>query len=323
MGFEFSSDQVCNNWAKAGSWFENFVELGNNLARFSKLESLKLDRILVSVPRKEFVSLAILYGYSLNKFKTKFFCGTEMNKKEIGNFPLGTRLRIYLASGYMNCKLMTFEQKGQKILLDTGNGKRRWNSIHSIKKIFELPNSHPLGDYTNMDDIGNNPYIDSDPEFWKSQSDPGFLVFSDRQYFEEQIQKKIRNQELSILSEKSESTIKDSIRIDHFLEHGTPSFINTYAGINEFTQCQNEEPERFARMPWIMLDGNNATNKIAAMDELLDKKILAIMELGAPRSQSKALQSFSTELNRFSMVDIRTCLVWNPPPGVQIWGWAQ
>ena len=73
----------------------------------------------------------------------------------------------------------------------------------------------------------------------------------------------------------------------------------------------------------IILDGNNAINRLCATENLLDKSVLSILELGVPRSQGKAIDTFTSELNRYNSIDVTSLLGWKPPIGVNIWGWAK
>lgn len=304
-------------------WFSSFVQLGCNLARFSKLDSLKLNRVLITVPRKEYVSIAIAYGYSMRKLTERKFSGREINFKSLETLPPGAKLRIYFATGFIDSSFVRFEGNRSRIVFDTGE-QIRTNKVEGvIKRIYLLPDGHPLGDHKNLEDLTGDINSASENELWRTQSDPGLLVFTDQQYYEEQISGVIKNLELEKITGKQILSIQESIRTGNFLKHNSPAFINAYSRIFDFENCLTEEKDRFNLMNWIVLDGNNSITKLASREELIEKKVLSILEMGVPRSQGKALESFTAELNRFNKMNVCKALVWNPPPGVNIWGWSR
>ena len=67
MQFELQEDPTLGDWSSVESWFTSFVGLGIYLGRFTDSKTSKLSRVLLSVPRKEFVSTAIALGKKRRK----------------------------------------------------------------------------------------------------------------------------------------------------------------------------------------------------------------------------------------------------------------
>jgi hypothetical protein len=122
---------------------------------------------------------------------------------------------------------------------------------------------------------------------------------------------------------KENLPLEEAARLDALSEHSTSSFVNAYESTNEFSKFSTMDQSVVDLFAWIILDGNNAINRLSAAENLMDKSVLSVLELGVPRSQGKALDTFTTELNRFSSVDVTKLLGWKPPTGVNIWGWSR
>lgn len=310
---------------KIGNWFNDFVQLGVNLSRFSKLSSLKLDRILLSIPRKELVGIAISLGVSINKLLNKIFIAQEVRLNEFQNIPIDSLLRIHFSNGQIiDCKLTGFDKEKRILKILTFDGMTRRNYLDNvIDKILLLPPGCPLGTYSGLGKFEFDSKNMSIEDFFKIQLAPGLLFFTDRQNFELQIGGKLMHPSLDRFVRFTSSSIQKSIRMTNFFEHHNPFLVNTYAGTSDIERCIGDGFSRFKFFDWIVLDGNNSITRLAARDEMLDQKVLSLLEVGVPRSQSKALDSFSSVLNGYRAVDVCKVLNWKPPMGVNIWGWAR
>lgn len=118
-------------------------------------------------------------------------------------------------------------------------------------------------------------------------------------------------------------TIGETARIDFLSNDIYAHFVNIFEQFNKFPKTGTPDAKKVALCDWILLDGNNATSKLAGKEALIEARSISIIELGLPRSQGKALESFTAELNDFRSINAQLQLNWNPPAGVRIWGWAK
>lgn len=324
MQFEISSNSEHQKWLTVGNWFNDLVQFGVNLARFSRLQSLHLERILILAPRKEYVSLAIALGFSINKLSNKYFFGERIQTSDIDKLPIDSTVRIYFTSGnFINAQLKSFDYRRREISFHTGERLRRNYIDKGIVSIWSLPQGYPLGSHSySMKPEGDHKKL-SQQELWRLQVSPGVLVLTDQNNFGLHLTGLLRHKSFSQITGDLPMSTGDAARIASLLEHNKSSFINAYAGVSEINKICDQKRELFELFDWIILDGNHSTNRLAAKEELIERKVLSVMEAGVPRYQNRALESFMSELNRFKSIDICRVLNWVPPAGIHIWGWAR
>ena len=323
MQFKIAVDPNCKMWEPVGDWFNDFVQLGINLARFSTLKSLKLDRILISVPRKDYVSIAIALGFSIHKLISKEFIGREVEIGDLEKIPVDSMIRIYFTSGgFINAQLKNFDAQKREITFHTGEGIRHNKIDKVIHKIVALPQGYPLGKFTYLNNLNLDSNEMSMKELWQIQISPGILIFTDQENFKMQLLGAVQHESLLRIIDDVPATVDNAIRIANYFNHDKPSFVNAYAGVSEVKKLISIQSELLNLFNWIILDGNNAITRLTSRDEAIDKRVISVMEMGVPRSQNSALESLMSELNRFNSIDIRKVLNWKPPIGVNVWGWA-
>ncbi len=323
MQFDIAADSNRRDWQPVGPWFNDFVQLGFNLSRLSTLNSLRLERVLISVPRKDYVSIAIALGFSLHKLKSKEFIGREIPIPELEKVSIGSNIRIYFtAGGFINAQLKSYDAQKKEIKFHTGEGLRHNKIDNVISRVVSLPQGYPLGKFDHLSNLDLDLNQISSKELWQVQISPGILILTDPENFKMQLAGAIQHKALLNVLEENPITLDNAIRIAYYFKHDKPSFVNAYAGVSEVRKLTSIQSELFALFNWIILDGNNAMTRLASRDEATEKRVLSIMELGVPRSQNNALESLMTELNRFNSVDIIKVLNWTPPIGVNVWGWA-
>lgn len=99
--------------------------------------------------------------------------------------------------------------------------------------------------------------------------------------------------------------------------------MNIFEQVAHFPTVGKPNLKKVLLCDWVILDGNNSVQRLAAREELIDKRMIAIVELGNPRNQEKALDAFRGELNTFKDLDAELQLNWMPPFGVNVWGWGR
>lgn len=323
MQFKIAVDPNRGVWQPVGSWFNDFVQLGINLARVSTLKSLKLERILISVPRKDYVSIAIALGFSIHKLISKEFIGRNIEIADLEKVPVDSMIRIYFTSGgFINAKLKSYDAQKGEIRFYTGEGLHHYKIDKVKHKIVSLPQGYPLGKFGHLNCINLDINRMSLKDLWQIQMCPGILIFTDQENFKMQLLGAVQHESLLRVIEEVPVALDNAIRIANYFNHDKPSFINAYAGVSEVTKLTSIQSELLNLFNWFIFDGNNAITRLTSRDEAIDKKVISVMEIGIPRSQNSALESLMSELNRFNSIDILKVLNWKPPAGVNVWGWA-
>jgi hypothetical protein len=323
--FELQEDSTLGSWTSLGGWFTSFVALGLHLGRYSDSGSTEISKILVTVPRKEFVSTAIALGVSIQRFNSKVSILKEIRESDLIGLPTGSKLRLVLNYGHLDVMFQKYFQDGKFIRCTIGGLHKSRDQLISphIRQMFLLPSSFPEGDYT----VSRQEYENSDKsnerEFWRTQGAPGVAIFGDLEKLKLQASMLVRNDLIAKMLGKENLPLEEAARLDALSEHSTSSFVNAYESTNEFSKFSTMDQSVVDLFAWIILDGNNAINRLSAAENLMDKSVLSVLELGVPRSQGKALDTFTAELNRFSSVDVTKLLGWKPPTGVNIWGWSR
>ena len=327
MQFELQEDPTLGDWSFAESWFTSFVGLGIYLGRFTDSKTSKLSRVLLSVPRKEFVSTAIALGMSIHKFTSKTSLLKEISESDLLELPSFSKLRLVLSSpGHLDVMFHKyFPDANVKFMRCTIGGlhKSRNQSTSHIREMYLLPSSYPEGDYSLSQEEYESLDKSDEIEIWRTQGAPGIAIFGEIENFKSQASAQMRKDMISKMLGKETITLEEAARLDTLSGHSKSSLINAYGGTSEFLKLPIADHSILDLFDWIILDGNNAINRLCATENLLDKSVLSILELGVPRSQGKAIDTFTSELNRYNSIDVTRLLGWKPPTGVNIWGWAK
>ena len=221
--------------------------------------------------------------------------------------------------------LEKLEQKGavrHRVRCKIG-GKSSAFDLSSVIRIFVLPVGFPEGNYFDKSQFEGKAKQAQVRNFWNSQEAPGLAIFGESESFRGQLETQIRYAALSQLFRRDVITIGEAARIDFLSNDIYAHFVNIFEQFNKFPKTGTPDAKKVALCDWILLDGNNATSKLAGKEALIDSRSISIIELGLPRSQGKALESFTAELNDFRATNPQLQLNWNPPAGVRIWGWAK
>jgi hypothetical protein len=315
-------------WTEAGDWFKSFIELGVSLSRLSLSPTFGLSRVLITVPKKEYVAAAIAIGFSIQKFLERQTHAREIPMDGLADLKPGTLVRLEWTQGPRDVVFESYEVLPQRDTFRRRvtckiDGTNKIFDLHAVKKVYVLPEGFPEGNHFDKSNEEGAPERTGAQEFWRAQEAPALAIFGDVGHFHEQIQTRIRYEALSHISEGETMTIGEVARIDFLSNDIYAHFVNIFEQFNKFPKTGTPEAKKVALCDWILLDGNNATSKLAGKETLIDARSISLIEMGLPRSQGKALEAFTAELNNFRSINAQVQLNWNPPAGVRIWGWAK
>jgi hypothetical protein len=302
------------------------VALGIYLGRFADSGSPKISRVLLAVPRKEFVSTAIAIGISIHKLRTKTSILKEIKESDLLELPSTSKLRLVLKYGHLDVMFHKyFPDANVRYMRCTIGGlhRSRNQATSHVQEMYLLPSSYPEGDYSLSREEFENLDKSDERETWRTQGAPGVAIFGEMENFKVQVSAQMKNDFMSKMLGVETITLEEAARLDSLVGHSKSSLINAYGGTSELSKFPIADQSIVDLFDWIILDGNNAINRLSATENLLDKSVLSILELGVPRSQGKAIDTFTSELNRYNSIDVTSLLGWKPPAGVNIWGWAK
>lgn len=324
MQFEIQENLEPENWSVMGGWFTSFIALGLHLGKYSDSESPNISRILLSVPRKEYVAAAIAFGMSIHKFNTQKNILQEISESNLIKLPSNSKIRLTLDYGHKDVMFHQYRPENKSIQWSIGGPhKSHWTKLSQFKEFYLLPKSYPEGDFS----VSKEEFLSMDNgherRFWLNQGSPGVAIFGDTENLVTQTSNFLRNELVTKLTGQSTLTLQRAARLDSLIGHAASSFVNTFASASEFLKTEINGENVLELFDWIILDGNNAINRLCASENLIDSAVVSILELGVPRSQGKALDTFNSELNRYNSIEISTQLGWKPPSGVNVWGWAK
>lgn len=322
-------DQACEGqWTEAGDWFKSFIQLGVTLGRLSESPSFEMSKALIAVPKKDYVAASIALGFSIQKFLDRKSHAREIPMDDLGKLEPGTVIRLEWPQGPRDVIFQSYEEMPQKTSFRRRvkckiQGTPHTFDLHSVKKVFVLPEGFPEGNHFDKSNEDGAPQRTGAQEFWRSQEAPALAIFGDLGHFQEQIRTRIRYEALSQISLGDTLTIGEAARIDFLSNDRYAHFVNIFEQFNKFPKPGTVDAKKVGLCDWILLDGNNATSKLAGKEALIDARSISIVELGLPRSQGKALEAFTAELNDFKSINAQLQLNWKPPSGVRIWGWSK
>jgi hypothetical protein len=328
MKIEIEEDFDSSTWVEAGTWFKQFVNLGMLLGRKSKDFADRRYRLLLAVPKKEFVTAAIAFGMSIQKFLDNENHARVIHRSDLPAIEPGTVLRLEWKPGPRDVVFKNLETK----TVGRTQSQRIHCFIEGIPKIFDLrgvesisvlPSGFPEGEYLELGKGETEQTRTALQERWRSQEAPALAIFSDLGHFKEQLATRIRYAPLEQIAEKDALPLEEASRIDYLFNDIYAHFVNVFAHAGQMPATDTVEHKKIKLCQWVVLDGNSATTKLSAREEIRDLNVISLIELGTPLSQGKAFQAFTSELNRFNEIpEVTNSLGWEPPAGAQIWGWA-
>lgn len=336
MKIELKTQTSESEWVEAGSWFKSFVNLGVQLAEATASPDFHMNKILIACPKREFVSAALAFGYSIQKFRSHQTLLREIDLCSVFDLEAGQIIRIERKPGLGSSDLHIQDVALESVTSPVSTAatsvriKIRANGIQTPLMVLEqsrisnlavLPRGFPTG----LHKLAVPPIGKLSKEMpairWNSQASPGLVIFGEVDYFREQASTWVRYAPIETVLGKSETILEDIGRID-YAENKYPHFVNLFEPVNSFPKL-SEWPDSLPDLcEWVVLDGNRASTKLSSKEALIDRKVISIIEMGVPRSQGKALAAFTEHTGSLRRVDASTLLAWTPPAGVQIWAWS-
>ena len=324
-----------SEWVEAGAWFKSFVNLGVQLAEATGSKHFNLSKILITAPKREFVSAALAFGYSIQKFRSGETLLREIPLDHVLELSRGQILRVERDPGRFSPELhvqdITLEsvespKKSPATSLTIrakvrGEMKSYLLDARGILKLSVLPESFPTGLHELPAPPTGKNSRDVPSLRWNLQASPGMVIYGEVDYFREQASTGVRYYPIQAVLGTTETTLEDLGRIDYD-ENKHPHCINLFQPINSFPKLLDWPNSLPDLHEWVVLDGNRATTKLSAKEALVDRRLISIVEMGVPRSQGKALSALVDQVGNLRRVDAQTLLAWNPPAGVQIWAWS-
>jgi hypothetical protein len=303
-------------------WFKQFISLGVRLAKISSSQSSQLSRILLAVPRIEFVAIAISIGLSLQKSIAKESLLREISKRDLETLEADSSIRLLLRRGPRDVTLKSYSPEND-VASVAMNGMYGRYKVDNVIKFYKLPSGHPEGEHFIPLEDFDETKIQEKQENWRTQTSPSAIVFGDASKLEAELASAISYAVLEQASGGPISNLGAASRLDNFSRHTASSFINCYGDVSEFPDTNPLLKERLSLFDWTILNGNYATAQLSTKEVLLADRVLAIIETGVPRMQDRAIDAFLSETQHFNRIDVARHLTWQPFHGVQMWGWSK
>lgn len=323
--FQISSvgDNVVTESSEVGGWFQSFIELGVELEKGDAEKQLEGAKLLLVTPAKEFIALAIAFGFSVGRALSRGTEAEEISLDQLKGLPAGTRLRLEWEKAIRTVIFIAYTEESKRgeivrnIECEIG-GSRKTYDAERISRIAILPSGYPEGDYTQKAKSIKLGGFNSD---WMTQLHTGMCIFSGKKAFEEQLDFIVEDPSLSPLLGSSQAPMSICCRIRN-LSFGDATFnINLYDQFKKFPSEDSDSFSRWDAAKWTILDGNESIANLTQRDDLIPKRVLSILDLGDIRSQSNAIAAHTAAQNRTERFDIQKVLKWAPPHGCGLLGW--
>jgi hypothetical protein len=336
LKIELKGEAPDSNWVEAGAWFKSFVNLGVQLAEATASPNFHINKILVACPKREFVSAALAFGYSIQKFRSGQTLLQNVGLEAVFELETGQILRIERKPGLGSSDLHiqdvalesvtsanSSEVTSVRITIQANGSQTPFMVLERsrIASLSVLPKGFPTGLHKLPVPPAGKLSQEVPAIRWNSQASPGLVIYGEVDYFREQASTGVRYAPMQAVLGTSETILEDMGRID-YAENKFPHFVNLFEPVNSFPKLSDWPHSLPDLCEWIVLDGNRASTKLSAKEALIDRRVLSIVEMGVPRSQGKALAAFTEQTANLRRVDASTLLAWTPPAGVQIWAWS-
>lgn len=335
LKIELKSEMPDSDWVEAGAWFKSLVNLGVQLAEATASPNFHISKILIACPKREFISAALAFGYSIQKFRSGDTLSREISLDKVPELELGQILRVERDPGkfgtdlhLQDLALASVEPPkstvGASVTIRgrvNGDLKTFLLDPRAISTLSLLPKGFPTRLHKLPVPPAGKRSQDVPAIRWNSQASPGLVIYGEVDYFREQASTRVRYAPLQAVLGSAETSLEDIGRID-YEENKFAHFVNLFEPVNSFPKLSDWPHSLPDLCEWVVLDGNRASTKLSAKEALIDRRVLSIVEMGVPRSQGKALAAFTEQTANLRRVDASTLLAWTPPAGVQIWAWS-
>ena len=339
-------DSKDSPWQPTPGWFNSFVALGENLYRLSASQN-KLRRLLISVPRSEFASVALAIGCSkaahlqnknevipleLNQVGVNDLIqlrGPWVKNHEIWTNPGNLVGRVLSVTGRGTSRVrIKFEFDGtsgfvEKVLASEKcpAGKEKDPLQHF--RLYRVPLGTPQRDrksdrqFETIDGFGAKRF-----EGWEYQINPTLAVFSQVTKISEYAKYDLLDEHLVKLLGTNHESLLSAARLDSLSNDTYPHFVNAIEQYTNFPIPNTPQAASLKTFPYVCLEGNVPILNLADDPQLANKTVIGLWETGVATLHDLSLENFLRVAHNFSPVsEVESVLSWTPPTGVQIWGW--
>lgn len=158
---------------------------------------------------------------------------------------------------------------------------------------------------------------------WAGQVHPAGAFFSEGTHFEKQMAWQVDWSDFGTLLGSRQVSLRAASRFDYLSDERQPHFINVFEKVRRLRDLDDAESRRLQACEWVVLDGNEAVDRMSSNHHLEDRPTLGIVELGKTKQQDKALQTFRAEtLHLANKTDIASEL-FELPAGCFMAAWGE
>jgi hypothetical protein len=348
MKYSVKLDET-SGWDSFGPWFESFVDLATKLYIARKMGH-RYSKILIGVPKSEFVALALSIGFSRSAFLQgdnfaepvlpedislgdviELRSGWDKNpdsrddrlpKCTVGRISEITKENEYFWKFTFDfASNFSSEPRRFKRARTTGN-------MHStdLNRLFKVPKGTPeRPDFSKKRREVSGTRSKETRMYWEGwdyQINPALVIFGATGRLEDYKKPQMKDEELHPKLEIESDSLFNVARLDNLTNDVNPHFINAVEQISKFPEKGSATYETFERFPFACLDGNQAL-LLLSEEPAFDKKcLIGIWEMSGHHHQSESARSFAKVASTFTQIEnFSKDIGWNPPPGIQIWGW--
>lgn len=309
-----------------GGWFNSFVRLGLALGRKADTAEGLPKRMVLLVPRKDFVTAAISIGLSMHKYFSSSDLGEVIPDSDFGLIRQGTVVRIEFENRlevgeFVEYKEGSKNQRGESgpgiVTLLRDESKIRL-SAKLILSVVALPPGFPQGTYEKV------PTLNSNQELFLRQGAPAAIIFGESTYFRNQLETVIESDGFQNVMQGKTHKIADVARIDFLTPADRfPHFVNVFEQINRLPGMGTREHEVLLNCMIALLDGNHSTEKLIDSELLEEIPALAIIENGTKLRQENAYSKTRQSVMRLNQINNQDTIDWQVPEGISFWCWGK
>ena len=230
MKIELKDEAPDSEWVEAGSWFKAFVNLGVRLAEATTSPNFHIGKILLAAPKREFVSAALAFGYSIEKFRAGHTLLKEIELSSVFGLEPGQILRIERKPGPGSADLhvqdVALDSIATPVSPDATSIRINIRAKGSQTPLMVLEQSRlasiavlPKGFPTGLHKLTAPPKGVQAKTFppirWNWQASPGLVIYGEVEYFQEQAATAVRYSPLQTVLGKTELNLEEMGRIDY------------------------------------------------------------------------------------------------------------